>query len=241
MDIVFITLFPEEVKRFFIKGIFQSAANSGLFRPQFVNLRDFSSSPHHKVDEYPYGGKRGMVLRADILKGAIESIPNYQSYDIIYTCPKGPIFTQLHAMQLVKKRGIIIISGYYEGVDERIFDLFNIQRISIGNIIVSSGDVAACVIAEAVVRLIPNVVGKMDSVLDDSIISGLLEYPQYTAPRKIDGKNVPNVVLSGHHQKILDWKRKQSLKTTLFLKPSLLKSATLSQDDKQQLKTILME
>lgn len=240
MKLYVLTLFPEELRQVFIKGIIKKALNRDLFSIEFVNIRDFSPFKYKNVDDYPYGRKQGMLMRADILYNAITSIDNYERYRIIYTCPKGRVFKQQLAKDLAASEGIILIAGYFEGVDERIFDLLNIERLSIGDFVLSSGELPALMFAEAVIRLLPDYT-RTDNILEDSIISGLLEQPQYTQPREFLGKEVPEVLLNGHHAHIEKWKFKESLKTTLFNKIDLFSSYQLNEKGKDILVEILKE
>ena len=182
-----------------------------------------------------------MLLRADVLASAVQSVDRYKDYRILYTSPKGKPFTQALAKELSKEDGLIVIAGYYEGVDERIFHCFDIECVSMGDFVLSSGEQPALMIAEAALRLIPGVVGKAKSVEDDSIVTGLLEYPQFTTPRVVSGIPVPPVLLSGHHKKIKEWRRVESLKETLYRRPSLLGTTNLSDQDKRFLEGILKE
>jgi len=241
MKITILALFPDEMKQFFLKGIFQKAAKKNLFEIQFINIRDFTVDRYKKVDDYPFGKQKGMLLKPDILERAITSIENYHRYRVIYPCPKGKIFNQTLANQLGQEDGIILICGYYEGMDERLISRFNIQKISMGDFVLSSGELPSLMIAEAVIRLIPDVVGKKSSVEEDSFISGLLEYPQYTHPREFSGMQVPEVLISGHHQKIQEWKKRESLKTTLHVKPELLKTYQPTKEERKILQKLLIE
>ena len=242
MKIYFLTLFPEQLEQYFKKGIFKNKEAEGLFSASFINMRDFSDPPHFKVDDHPYSKKQGMLLRVDILEKAICSIPDYESYQILYMCPKGKTFDQSLATEFSKQKGFIFISGYYEGVDERIFDRFDIRRISMGDFVLSSGDSAALIIAEAVLRLIPGVIGKQDSVLDDSIISGRLEHPHYTTPVNHQGLEVPDILRSGHHQKIKEWQENLSYRFTFLKKPGIfLNSRTADSEIRCHLNHIVKE
>jgi tRNA (guanine37-N1)-methyltransferase len=223
MKIFILTLFPEELQSVFNKGIFKRAQDNNLFELSFINIRDFSETKYRNVDDYPFASRKGMLMKADVLYRAITSIPSYETYQIIYTCPKGQVYNQRRAESLLDQKGLILISGYFEGVDERIFDMLNIARISIGDFVLSSGELPALMIAESVIRLIPNVIQK-DGFHDDSHITGLLEYPQYTQPRDINGNKVPEVLLSGHHKNIERWQRKESLKQTLYYRIDMLKT-----------------
>ena len=235
MKIFFISLFPDEVFTYINKGIMKRALDSGLVDLSMIHLRDFSVTKHNKVDDYPYGTRQGMLLRVDVLSEAIKSIPDYNSYQLLFPCPKGHIFDQSVASSLSAKKGLIFLPGYYEGVDERIFELFDIQRYSIGDFVVSSGDSPNLLVAEAVTRLCPGVIGKEKGVQDDSIISGRLEGPQYTLPRNYENKLVPDVVISGNHGKISEWKSKESLKETFKRRPSLLRNQSLDTTEQRQL------
>ena len=183
-----------------------------------------------------------MLIRVDVLYNAITSIPEYESCQIYYTCPKGAPLSQGMATQIRdNNRSLIIIAGYYEGVDDRIFELLPIQRFSLGEVILSSGDAAAVALAESVCRLVPGVIGDPSCIDEDSYVSGFLEHPKYTAPRVFENIAVPDILLSGHHQKIAAWKRQQSLGCTLQHKPNLLVNASLSSEDRRLLTEFLKE
>jgi tRNA (guanine37-N1)-methyltransferase len=241
MNIFFLTLFPTQVGNFFLKGIFQKAHEKSLFNLKFINIRDFATDNYKKVDDHPFGAQEGMLLKPDILTSAIKSIDNFERYRIIYPCPKGKIFKQSIAAEYVKEDGLIFICGYYEGIDERLFQVFNIERISIGDFILSSSESPSLMITEAVLRLIPEVIGKQESVQNDSIVNGLLEYPHYTHPREFMGCNVPEILVSGHHKNIADWRKKQSLTATLIHRPDLLADYKISKNEKTILTDILKE
>lgn len=221
MNLFFLTLFPEQLAQYLKKGIFEKKEAEGYFSASFVNIRDFADPPHYKVDDHPYSKRQGMLLKVDVLKRAIESIPNGQDYPILYMCPKGPVFTQRMSTEFATQKGIIFLSGYYEGVDERIFDCFPIQRVSLGDFILSSGDSAALTMAESILRLIPGVIGKSASVQEDSIINDRLEHPHYTSPVSYAGYEVPEVLRSGNHQKVVDWQENLSYRFTLLKKPGI--------------------
>ena len=241
MKVIVLTLFPNEVGVLFQRGVLKRAIDADRFQFEVVDLRQFGSAPHYKVDDIPFGGGVGMVLRADIMANAIRSIEHYENYRILYTCPKGPRFNQGFATELSNESGIILISGYYEGLDERVFELFPIERVSIGDFVVSSGDLPALMIAEAVVRLLPGVLGNPNSVQQDSYLTGLLEHPQYTQPRSIDESRVPDVLTSGHHQNIKNWQLTQSFKETLIRKPSLLANLNLNSTEQKILIDVIVK
>tara|TARA_A100001015_G_scaffold261277_1_gene306676 strand:+ start:5102 stop:5839 length:738 start_codon:yes stop_codon:yes gene_type:complete len=241
MKLFVLSLFPEESRQFFLKGIFKRGYDAGIFDITFLNLRDFSDDKHRKVDDYPYGDKHGMLLKADIIYKAVTSIPDYQNMRVIFPCPKGPVLDQSYSTDCLSAEGIIIIAGYYEGVDDRLFQLLSIETVSVGNVVLSSGESPSLMLAESIIRLIPGVVGKQSSVEDDSILSGLLKYPQYTEPRAINGLEVPEVVTSGHHMKKARWQRYESLKKTLFNKPDMVMKYELTSDDQNMIADILKE
>ena len=235
MKIFIISLFPDEVYQFINKGILKRALDSNALDLSMVHLRDFAENKHKKVDDYPFGTRQGMLLRVDVLSAAIRSIPNYDDYQLLYPCPKGVFLNQGMASTLSSKKGLILLPGYYEGVDDRIFELFDIQRYSIGDFVLSSGDLPNMMLLEAVTRLCDGVIGKEAGVQDDSIISGRLEGPQYTLPREFENKTVPDVVISGNHGKIAEWKLKESLKETIKRRPSLLINQQLNHNEQEQL------
>lgn len=241
MRVTLVTLFPDQLKQMLEKGILLRAIEANRIQISYCDLRQFGVPPHNKVDDYPFGEKKGMLIRADVLDAAIKSIPNYRSATMIYPCPKGQVFTQKHVQTFSEKKDLILICGYYEGIDERIFTLYPIQRISCGEFILTSGELPALTILDAVFRSIPGVLGNPKSFQDDSIVSGVLEHPQYTQPRIYQGLAVPEVVTSGNHLKRGQWERRCQLKTTLFSKPALLIQTPLSKADKQTLTDILQE
>ncbi len=242
MKFIFVSLFPDALSQYMGKGIMGRASERGIVSLSFVDLREFALDKHSKVDDYPYGGKPGMLIKADVLYRAITSIDQYNDYRLLYACPKGPVFTQRQAESFANDKGLIFFCGYYEGVDERIFDLLSIERFSLGNFILSSGELPSLAVAEAVSRLVPGVLGNAECAVDDSIVNGLLEYPHYTAPRELEnGLSVPEVLVSGHHGNIEAWRRRKSLEATLFQKPSLLWDASLEEKDQHVLVEILKE
>ena len=236
-----ISLFPEALKAYFEKGIFERGLLNNRFEIEFINLRDFSKKKFKQVDDAPYGGRQGMVIKPDVIYDAITSIDHYQEYRLLYTCPKGPCVNQKMVAQWYDDSKIILLCGYYEGIDERIIKALDIQRVSVGNLVLSSGELPALIIAEAIVRQVKGVIGKEASVANDSIISGLLEHPLYTSPKSFQNQDVPDVLRSGHHKQIAEWKQKESLRETFLKKPQMLSSYPLTPTDKQLLTDILKE
>ena len=209
---------------------------------RFVDIRQFSDSKHHRVDSPPFGCRTGMLLKIDVLYRAITSIENYTDYRLLYTCPKGAVFNQGKAFDYAKaSKGLILISGYYEGIDDRLFDIFDIERVSLGEFVLSSGDIASLAISEATARGISGVLGNPDSLGQDSIIGGFLEYPQYTLPRAFKQLTVPPVVVSGHHEELKKWQRKASLKQTLLERPEYLADKLLTESDSRTILEIVKE
>ena len=194
------------------------------------------------MDDYPFSGKKGMLIKPDTIYNAVTSIADYQNMRIIYTCPKGQVFTQDKANSYFEsKESLIIIPGYYEGIDDRIFELLPIERVSIGDYILNSGESAAFVIAETILRQVPGVLGNNECIEDDSIFSNLLEAPQYTQPAMFMNIPVPDILRSGHHKNIKEWKKHHSLKQTLFMRPDLLARKKFDSDEVNKMTTILNE
>ena len=232
-------LFPKEAAQFFLKGLFKRAEESGHINVSFIDIRKFASGKHRKVDDYPFGHKTGMLLRADVLYDAITSIKDHSQYRLLYPCPKGTHLTQKIASELAKEKGLIIIPGYYKGIDERLFEALSIERISLGDFVLSSGEVPAFAIAESIIRLQPGVIGNKESMCQDSIMNGILEAPQYTQPREWRGHIVPDIITSGNHPKRSEWERKKALQQTLFWKPSLLLETEVTDKDSRYLEEII--
>lgn len=233
MNITFVTLFPELIKEYFGKGILKRAQDNKVFSVNTVDLRGFAQDKHSKVDDYPFAHRKGMLLKADVLRDAICSIPNYEVSQIIYTSPKGKRLDHTVAKELSEQhQDLIVIVGYYEGVDERLFDMFDIVSISVGDYVLTSGELPSLTIVESLVRYLPGVLGNKECVNAESVMSGVLEAPQYTQPRDIEGLTVPDVLLSGHHQNIEVWERECALELTLFKRPDLFAKLPESKCDK---------
>lgn len=227
MKITVITLFPEVFDPILNTSILKRAQSKGKVTFEFINLRDFGEGRHKVVDDRPYGGGAGMVLRADILtKALIHCMNNGRSSKkcaIVLMSAGGKPYKQSMAQKLSKLNHIIIICGHYEGVDQRFIDKYIDEEISIGDYVLTGGEIPTMAIVDSIVRLIPGVLEKPEATINESFSEALLEYPQYTRPEEFEGKKVPNVLLSGNHGKIEKWRKAESLKKTKKIRFDLLK------------------
>ena len=225
-----VTLFPEIVESFFMSSIMAKSVEKGSISYQLVNFRDFAEDKHKTADDSPYGGGAGMVIKPEPLGRALDSL-NCKSKRVLYPSPSGKLLTQEYARELSQEEELVIICGRYEGIDQRIIDLYVDDEICIGDYVISSGEVAALVVVDAVYRLIDGVISG-ESLVEESFTNGLLEYPQYTRPVTYCGITVPEILLSGHHARITDWRLRKRLEKTLLNRPELLDKAPL--DDASQ-------
>lgn len=220
-----ITVLPEMLETFLKTSILGRAQKKGLVEIHLHNLRDYTTNKHKRVDDYPYGGFAGMVMQCQPIDSCISSLKAERSYDeIIYTSPDGERFNQPMANTLSLKRNIIILCGHYKGIDYRIREHLITKEISIGDYVLTGGELAAAVIADSMVRLVPGVIGDDQSALSDSFQDDLLAAPVYTRPADYNGWKVPEVLLSGNDAKIKEWELEQSMTRTKKLRPDLLKS-----------------
>jgi len=238
MKIQILTLFPEMFTGVFGSSIIKKAQEKNIVDIDIINFRDFSTNKHKTVDDYPYGGGNGMVLKPEPIFSAVESIVGYQDSRIFMLSPQGQTFTQKKAEELSNEQQLIFICGHYEGFDERIREHLVTEELSIGDFVLTGGELAAMVVVDSLVRLLPGVLGNEASAETDSFTSDLLEYPQYTRPESFRGWQVPEVLISGHHKNIVEWRRKESLKRTHNRRPDLLKKAKLDIKDQQFLDTL---
>ena len=218
-----LTIFPEVFPGFLGYSLTGRALNDGLWTLEAVNIRDYAFDKHGSVDDTPCGGGAGMIMRPDVLGNAIEH--NYQSGKIVYMSPKGRPLTQAKAHELSKLEELTVICGRFEGIDERVLEEYDVEEISIGDYVLTGGEQAAMIMLDAVVRLLPGVLGNAASTENESFEAGLLEYPQYTRPIEWKGRKVPDILLSGHHENIAKWQREQALQITKQRRPDLLKKA----------------
>ena len=227
-----LTLFPELISPFLETGVLGRAVKKGVVDVKLTNIRSFAQGPHKVTDDRPYGGGDGMIMKPGPIIRALKSIERAQGRSlVILLTPQGEPFEQALAWELSKADQLILICGRYEGVDERVKSGQIDKEVSIGDYILSGGELGALVVIDAVSRLVPGVLGGEHSSQEDSFTDGLLEYPQYTRPRVFGGQEVPSVLLSGDHEKIRQWRRTQSLKRTLERRPDLLKKARLGEED----------
>tara|TARA_B100002003_G_scaffold247019_1_gene277749 strand:- start:334 stop:1023 length:690 start_codon:yes stop_codon:yes gene_type:complete len=214
------TLYPEMFPGPLASGLYKKALDKKIWSLEIINIRDYTEDKHKTVDDTPFGGGSGMVMRADILANSLDKNISNKEETIIYLTPKGKKFDQIYAKKILKKN-INIICGHFEGVDERILETRNIEEVSIGDFVLSGGETGAFVIIDTVVRLLPGVLGNPNSLSEESFERSLLEYPQYTKPQKWEEKEVPKVLLGGDHQKIKDWRLAQSEDITRRRRPDL--------------------
>lgn len=222
MRIDILTLFPEMFESL-QASLIGKALDKGLFELNVINIRDYSKDKHKKCDDYTFGGGTGMLMTPQPIYDAITSIEGYEEAYKIYMSPRGSVFNQNKVKSLAKYDHIILLCGHYEGVDQRIIDMFIDEEISIGDYVLTGGELPAMVVVDAVSRFIPGVLGNHESVNDESFSNGLLEYPQYTRPAEFMGMKVPEVLISGHHQKVEEWRKQESEKITKERRPDIIK------------------
>src|SRR5690349_7904462 len=238
MKIDVITIFPKMVEAGLSEGVVGRARTAGLLDIVVHNLRDFTTDKHHVVDDVPFGGGPGMVMKPEPFFAAVSAIRATRGTpDVVaLLTPAGERFTQDGARRLSAKAHIVLLCGRYEGIDERVRDALATEEISIGDYVLSGGEVPALAVIDAVARLVPGVVGDDQSVEADSFTRGLLDYPHYTRPAEYEGRQVPEVLLSGHHAEIRRWRREAALQRTVERRPDLLDGAQLDADEREWLK-----
>lgn len=242
MRIDILSLFPNMFTGILNESILKRAKELGKVDYHVTNFRDFSTDKHQTVDDYPYGGGAGMVLKPEPIFRAVEQIraETNSKPRVILLCPQGEPYNQKKAEQLSKEDHLLFICGHYEGYDERIREHLVTDEISIGDFVLTGGELAAMVIIDSVVRLLPGVLGNEESPALDSFSTGLLEHPHYTRPADFRGMKVPDVLISGNHKLIEEWRKKESLRRTLERRPDLLENYVLSEQEEQWLKEIKM-
>ncbi len=237
-----LTLFPDMFSSPLKGSILGKATEKGLIEIRMINIRDFASDRHQVADDSPYGGGQGMVMKVEPIARAIEQVKGQDpSAWTVYLTPQGRQFNQALARTLASRSHLILLCGRYEGVDERVKELFVDEEISIGDYVLTGGELAAMVIIDSVSRLLPGVLGSDQSAEEESFIDSLLEYPHYTRPSNFRGNCVPEVLLSGNHSAISLWRRKEAIRRTWLRRPDLLAEADLSDNDKKLLEEILVQ
>ena len=230
MNFHIMTLFPELVDTVLSESIIGRGREAGAISVKLYNIRDYANNKHNKVDDTPYGGGMGMLMAAppicDCHDAVCKNIPADSKKHTVYMSPKGKILDHKAAVRLSEYDDLIILCGHYEGVDERAIEEVVDEQISIGDYILTGGELPACILVDCVARLIPGVLADSVCYEDESIASGILEYPQYTRPYEYWGRKVPDILLSGHHENIAKWRRQQALKITQEIRPELLKPDT---------------
>ncbi|MFW5790273.1 MAG: tRNA (guanosine(37)-N1)-methyltransferase TrmD [Bacillota bacterium] len=238
-----LTLFPEIFPGPLDHSITGRAMENGLLEINAVDIRDFSQDKHNRVDDTPYGGGAGMVMQPGPIARAYNSVieSRQQKSKTIFFSPQGRQLDQLKVKELAEEPGLILLCGHYEGVDERIRQEIVDEEISIGDYVLTGGELPAMVLIDAVSRMLPGVVGTRASAEEDSFYHGLLDYPHYTRPREYKGQEVPEILLSGHHARIDRWRKKQSIKRTLLRRPDLLAEKDLTEEEKELLREVKAE
>lgn len=234
MRIDVLSLFPSMFEGIFGESILKKAYEKEAVSYNVINFREYADNKHNQVDDYPYGGGAGMVLKPQPIFDAVDALKNEQQSKprVILMCPQGERYTQQKAEELAKEEHLVFICGHYEGYDERIREHVVTDEISIGDYVLTGGELGAMVVIDSVVRLLPGVLGNEDSPIQDSFSSGLLEHPHYTRPSDFRGMKVPEELISGNHRLIDEWREKESLRRTFERRPDLLESYTLTDRQK---------
>lgn len=235
MKINVLTLFPD-MFNIFNESIIGKAKEKGIISLETCNIRDYSENKHKKVDDYPYGGGAGMVMTPQPIVSSIEETKKINKGKVIFLGPRGETFNHKLAEELSKEKELIFLCGHYEGIDERVYKYIDME-ISLGDFVLTGGEMACIPVIDSILRLIPGVLSKEDSFMEESYYNGTLEYPQYTRPETFRGERVPEVLLSGHHENIRKWRRLMSLRITKNRRPDLYKKILLTKEDKKLLKS----
>ncbi|OPX83917.1 tRNA (guanosine(37)-N1)-methyltransferase TrmD [Pelotomaculum sp. PtaB.Bin117] len=244
MIIDILTLFPEMFAGPFSSSILKRAQERGLIKINLVDIRDYSTNKHRTVDDTPYGGGAGMVICPGPLFGAVEHITALRGCKprrVVLMCPQGRPLGHELAAELAGEEHLVLICGHYEGVDERVRERLVTDEVSIGDYVLTGGELPAMVVVDVIARLVPGVLGEAASAEEESFSDGLLEYPHYTRPREYRGMVVPDVLLSGHHERIRLWRRRQSLLRTLASRPEMMEQAVLNNEDKEIIKKVIKD
>lgn len=236
-----LTLFPEMIEQGLNTSILGKAMDKDLITLEAINIRDYTTNKHHKVDDYPYGGGAGMVMQAQPIYDAYKAVEEKIGYRprVIYLTPQGRVFNQDMAKEFAKEQDLVFLCGHYEGVDERVLEEIVTDEVSIGDYVLTGGELPAMVMIDAISRMISDVLHNDESAEFDSFHDNLLEYPQYSRPEIWNGKQVPPILLSGHHANVEKWRREQSIIRTLERRPDLLENSNLSKKERIFLQKLL--
>ena len=220
-----LTLYPDIYPGYLGYSLLGKALEKKIWELNIYNLRDFGEGKHKTVDDKPFGGGAGMIIKPDILGDAIAEtlIKNHDQQKLVYLSPKGKPFKQVDAEKFSQSNGVSILCGHFEGIDQRVIDIYEVEEISMGDYVLTGGEVASFAFLDAIIRLLPGVLGNEISIKDESFSDNLLEYPQYTKPQEYKNIKVPDVLLSGNHEKIAEWRREKSIEITKKNRPDLLK------------------
>ncbi len=240
MNFYVLTLFPEMIQEAVMTSITGRAITDEKISVKAINIRDYADNDYGQIDDYPYGGGAGMVMQAPPIYDAYQDIVQELGYKprVIYMTPQGKMYEQSDAKSFAEEKDIVILCGHYEGVDERVLEEIVTDNISIGDYVLTGGELPALVVIDSITRLVPGVLNNDDSAVTESFEDGLLEHPQYTRPAEFNGKEVPEILLSGNHAKIDEYRRQESLKRTYERRPDMLESADLSDKDREFLDSI---
>lgn len=238
MNIHMLSLFPDMFTGVFGSSILKKAQEKGAVTLDVTDIREFAYDKHRQVDDYPYGGSAGMVLKPEPMFEAVEKLSEGRKPRVVLLCPQGERYTQKKAEEFAQEEELILLCGHYEGYDERIREYLVTDEISIGDYVLTGGEIGAMTIVDSVVRLLPGVLGQEASHVNDSFSTGLLEHPHYTRPADFRGMKVPDILLSGHHANIEKWREQQSLKRTFLRRPDLLENYPLTAEQRAYLATL---
>lgn len=242
MNFHILTLFPDMVMQGLSTSIIGRAKDRGLLSIEAVNIRDYTLERHKKVDDYPYGGGAGMLMQAQPVYDAWKSVVDRIGYKprTVYLTPQGPTFTQSMAKDLAQEKDLILLCGHYEGIDERVLEEIVTDYVSIGDYVLTGGELPAMVMVDAISRMVPGVLTNDESSSTESFEGNLLEYPQYSRPEEWMGKKVPSILLSGDHKKVDEWRREQAILRTIERRPDLLKKAELTKKEQMKYQEYLL-
>lgn len=245
MRIDCLTLFPQMMQAVLEESIIGRAARGGILDIRCTNIRDFAQNKHNRVDDAPYGGGMGMVMQAEPIYRAYQSVLETAEAEVrprvIYMSPQGRVLTQKIAEELAKEPHLVFLCGHYEGVDERVLEEIVDEELSIGDYVLTGGEIPALAVIDAVARMIPGVLPSEEAYSEESLYNGLLEYPQYTRPPVFLGREVPEILLSGHHENINRWRREESIRRTCRKRPELLRQATLTDGELRLAEEVIRE